>query len=172
MYRLESFNKKGALVTNTEFLYNSTFLAANVEEAEYIVICLNRDVLLRQLAIHRYAVEIGGLELTNGLRMLTDRDNRGTFKECYQDMKNGLIPDTDWKGVGIWKTVDLAEMEGMAKALSAHVRGCYRGEFAVATAISAAATIQATEEIDIEGQFNEAYQKAFNEVMTPEQAAE
>lgn len=172
MYRLESFDKKGALVTNTEFSYNSTFLAANVGEAEYIVICLNKELLLRQLAVHRYAVEIGGLELPNGLRMLTDRDNRGTFKECYQDMKNGLIPDTDWKGIGIWKTVDLAEMESMAKALSAHVRGCYRGELAVATAINAADTIQATEKIDIEGQFNEVYQKAFNKVMTPEQATE
>ena len=175
MYKLESYNNGGALVVNSDDsdeIYRSTFNASSAQEAESIVVGLNQGVLLKILADHRYAIEIGGIELPNGLRMLTDRDNRNTFKESYQDMRDGLIPDTDWKAVNSWKTVELVEMESMAKALAAHVRGCYRGEFAVATAINAAATILGTEAIDVAVMFGAAYDAAYAEVMGTEAAAE
>lgn len=168
MYKLESYNNGGALVVNSDDsdeIYRSTFNASSAQEAESIVVGLNQGVLIKRLAEHRYAVEIGGIDLPNGLRMLTDRDNRSTFKESYQDMKNGLIPDTDWKAVNSWKTVELAEMEVMAKALAAHVRGCYRGECAVATAINSATTILGTEAIDVDALFSVAYDAAYAEVM-------
>ena len=102
MYKLESYNNGGARVVNSDDsdeIYRSTFNASSAQEAESIVVGLNQGVLLKILADHRYAIEIGGIELPNGLRMLTDRDNRSTFKESYQDMRDGLIPDTDWKAV-------------------------------------------------------------------------
>ena len=60
----------------------------------------------------------------------------------------------------------------LAKAVAAHGRGCFRGERLVQTAINEASSMDDIEAIDIPAMFASAYQDAYAEVMTPEQAAE
>lgn len=175
MYKLESYSNGGALVVNSagsEETYRATFNAESEQEAEMIVVRLNQEVLLKVLADRRFTVETGGLELPNGLRILTDRENRSTLNDSFEIMKHGLIPDTDWKAVNGWKVVGLAEIELMTKAMAAHVRGCFRGEYTVATAINEAVSIVETEEIDVAALFNAAYNAAYEEVMGAEALAE
>lgn len=172
MYQLEKFSSEGALVTHTAMPYRALFIAANEAEADAIVVGLNKPEMLDTLATVRYQVETAGLQLDDGLRILTDRESRAELYNTYATLKNGLIPDTNWKAANGWKVVTVAEMEPIAHAMAAHVRGCYAGERVVVTAIDAATTMLDVQAIDIEVQFNEAYQAAFAEVMPPEQAAE
>lgn len=170
MYKLEKFDQNGALVTNTQFLYNSTFIAETAEDAEKVVIGLNQTVMLAELAAHRFSFEVGGLQLAGGMRVLTDRESQSQLSNAYVTLSNGLIPDTDWKGANGWGLVDLATIEPIAKAVAAHGRGCFRGERLVQTAINDASSMDEVEAIDIRSMFALAYQKAFDEVMSIEQA--
>ena len=77
MYQLESFVDGGALVVNTVELYRATFNAASAEEAEQIVVRLNKPVMLAALATHRFDFEVAGLDVTGGLRVLSDRQGNG-----------------------------------------------------------------------------------------------
>lgn len=128
--------------------------------------------LLQRLAEHRYGFETQGLELSTGLRILTDRESQGQLGNSYTMLKNGLVPDTDWKGVNGWQVVQLAEIEPIAQAVAAHVRGCFRGERAVGVMIQATTQIKSAAAIDIPTLFAAAYQEAFNEVMKPEPVTE
>ncbi len=171
MYQLEKFSAEGALVTHTSMPYRALFIAANETEADAIVVGLNKPEMLETLATVRYGVETAGLQLDDGLRILTDRESRSEFFNNYGALKNGLIPDTDWKAANGWKQVTLEQMEPIARAMAAHVRGCFRGERAVVTAIEAATTMIDVEAIDIEVRFNEAYQAAVSEQAHAEQAS-
>lgn len=171
MYVLEKFDQRGALVTNNAFLYNSTFIAETAADAEKIVIGLNQVVMLAELAAHRFSFEVAGLQLAGGMQVKTDRESQSQLSNCFVDLKHGLIPDTDWKG-SQWQLVDLQQIEPIAKAVAAHRRGCFRGERLVQTAINEASSMDDIEAIDIPAMFASAYQDAYAEVMTPEQAAE
>lgn len=172
MYKLERFDSEGALVTNTEFLYNSTFIAETAADAEKIVVGLNQAVMLATLAAHRFAFEVAGLQLAGGMQVKTDRESQAQLNSAYVTVSGGLIPDTDWKGANGWQLVDLEEIKPIAKAVAAHGRGCFRGERLVQTAINEASSMDDIEAIDIPAMFASAYQDAYAEVMTPEQAAE
>lgn len=172
MYQLESFSADGALVTHLSMPYRALFLAADEEEADAIVVGLNKPEMLQTLAAIRYQVETAGLTMDDGLKILTDRVSRSEFYNNYGALKDGLIPDTNWKAANEWRVFTLTDMEPIAKAMAAHVRGCYAGESLVVTAINSAATMIDITAIDIEVQFNEAYQTAFGEVMGTEQATE
>lgn len=174
MYQLESFEDGGAMVINTDPAtpYRALHTAADAVEAEQLVIHMNQPGMLAELAEYRFWFEVAGLELKDGLRILTDRESQAQLNSSYTTLANGLIPDTDWKGANSWQIVTLPEIEPIAKAMAAHVRGCFRGERTVGTAITSATTMAQIEAIDIQEQFTEAYQAAFAEVMTPEQAPE
>jgi len=125
--------------------------------------------LLAALADYRFKFEVGGLDVGDGLRILTDRESQSQLSNCFVDLKHGLVPDTDWKG-SQWKLVDLQQIEPIAKAVAAHRRGCFRGERRVQAVIQEAAIIADLEAINIAELFEAAYQEAFAEVMTTEQA--
>ena len=165
MYILESFSENGALITNTLFSYNSTFTAESQSAAIAIVVGLNQEALLEQLSQHRYGFEVTNITLTDGLSIKTDRESQAQLNSAYTTLKYGLIPDTDWKAANGWAVVTLEQIEPIAKAVAAHVRGCFRGERTVQEAINAASTIQQIEGIDIVGDFAAAYRVAFTEVM-------
>ena len=172
MYKLESFSPDGALVTHSSMPYRAVFIAADAAEADDIVVGLNKPEMLATLADVRYQVETAGLMLEDGLRILTDRESRAELYNTYTALKNGLMSDTDWKAANGWKVVTIVEMEPITRAMAAHVRGCYAGERLVVTAINEATTMIEIEAINIESQFNQAYQRAINEVMSAAQAAE
>lgn len=170
MYRLESFGAAGAIVTNDAFPYQSTFRADNAAQAELIVVGLNQQVMLTELAQVRLAIETSGLELEGGMRILTDRESQAQLNSAYTTLKYELIPNTDWKAANGWQVVSLGQVEPIARAMAAHVRGCFRGERVVGTTITGATTMAQIEAIDIQGQFRAEYQIAYAEVMSPEQA--
>ena len=171
MYRLQSYGAEGAYVINDTFPYQSVFRADDAAAAELIVVNLNQQVMLIELAEHRFNFEVAGLTLADGLSIATDRESQLQLSNCFVDLKHGLIPDTDWKGSG-WQLVDLDQIEPMAKAVAAHRRGCFRGERLVQTVINDAKTVADLELINIRQLFGDAYQEAYEGVMTPEQAAE
>lgn len=171
MYQLESFSALGARVVHATQPYDATFIAASEDEAAQIVIGLNQPEMLALLANYRYAVETGGLELVGGRRILTDRESQAQLSSAFVTLQSGLVPDTDWKAANGWEVVTLEQIRPIATAVAAHVRGCFRGERTVQTAIMAASTMAEIEAIDIRGQFDAAYAEAFAEVMALEPAA-
>jgi len=167
MYQLESFSASGARVTHTARLYDSTFIVGSEAEAERLVVQLNQPDMLAALAAYRFEFETGGLELAGGLRILTDRESQAQLSSAFVTLQSDLVPDTDWKAANGWEVVTLEQITPIAKAVAAHVRGCFRGERTVQTAIMAASTMAEIEAIDIRGQFDAAYADAFAEVMAP-----
>ena len=172
MYTLESYVKPYARIVDGD-TYASDFLASSRAEGELIAVSMNQPEMLAALAEYRFKVEtLDGLELDGGLRILTDRESQAQLSSAYTTLKYGLIPDTDWKAANGWQVVSLEQIEPIARALAAHVRGCFRGERTVGTAITNATTMAQIEVIDIPAQFTAAYQAAVAEVMAPEQAPE
>lgn len=165
MYQVKSFADGQALIINTEQMYESYWLAESVESAEALAVGLNQPDLRAELASHRFDFETGGLRLPNGLQIRTDRESQAQLGNAYTILKGGLIPDTDWKALNGWQVVTLAEIEPIAKAVAAHVRGCFRGERAVEQMIDAATTLEDIRAIDITEQFYAHYQSAYMEVM-------
>lgn len=172
MYTIESYTGGVATIVNSAEFYRCPFNAATEVEAQRIVVGLNKPWLLSQLAALRFNFEIGGITLANGLSIKTDRESQAQLNSAYVTLDGGLIPDTDWKGANGWQLVDLEEIKPIAKAVAAHGRGCFRGERLVQTAINEASSMDDIEAIDIPVMFASAYQDAYAEVMTPEQAAE
>ncbi|NNA16798.1 DUF4376 domain-containing protein [Pseudomonas lundensis] len=164
-----------ALTQSRSELPTLTFDGATVT-ATYLVVdkalATVKSDLLATLAAYRFDFEVGGLELADGLRLLTDRESQSQLSNAFVTLKHGLIPDTDWKGSNGWQLVDLVQIEPIAKAVAAHGRGCFRGERQVQTLINEAATIADLEAIDIASLFDAAYREAYAEVMAAEQATE
>lgn len=172
MYRLSNLADGKAQITNDNPLYDSTFNVADEAEAVRIVVELNQPAMLDELARYRFSFETAGLLLESGLRIKTDRESQGQLANSYMNLGAGLIPDTDWKAANDWQVGGLTEIGPIAKAMAAHVRGCFRGERVVETAIKSATTMAQIEAIDIQAQFMAMYRAAYAEVMTPEQAPE
>lgn len=170
MYQLVSFSELGATVTNTVIPYASTFMAETLEQAEQIVIGLNQPDMLAELAAYRFEFETGGLAVGGGLAVKTDRESQGQLSNAFVTLSAGLAPDTDWKGASAWETVNLEQIKPIAKAVAAHVRGCFRGERLVEEAIKGAKTMADIEAIDIRANFAAAYVSAYAEVMQPAEA--
>lgn len=165
MYELKSFADGLALVENKDLLFLSYIRAADEQEAETKVVDFNKALLIERLASHRFNIEVAGIELGDGLRVLTDRESQGQLNSAYTMLKYGLIPDTAWKAANGWQVGALAEIEPIAKTMAAHVRACFRGERVAAEAINAAVTIIDIKAISFPDLFAAAYQSAFDEVM-------
>ncbi len=99
---------------------------------------LLREDMLAELADLRWKHETGGITLPNGVEISTTREDQGMTDSAYSSLKNGLIPDTDWKGPNGWGVVTLAELEPIAQAVALHVRASFGAERIVAEQISAA----------------------------------
>nr|WP_313403191.1 DUF4376 domain-containing protein [Pseudomonas sp.] len=141
---------------------------ATAEQAAAIAVELSQSALLAALAAYRFEFETGGLTLGGGLRILTDRESQAQLSSAFVTLQSGLVPDTDWKAANGWEIVTLEQITPIAKAVAAHVRGCFRGERTVQTAIKAASTMADIESINIRADFDAAYYEAFAEVMTLE----
>jgi len=140
---------------------------ATAEQAAAIAVELSQVALLAALAAYRFEFETNGLDLPGGLRILTDRESQAQLSSAFVTLQSGLVPDTDWKAANGWEVVTLEQITPIAKAVAAHVRGCFRGERTVQNAIMAANTLADIDAVDIRGQFDTAYAEAFAEVMAP-----
>lgn len=165
MYKLEWFDGEYAMITGPN--YRAESLAGSAAEAEAIAVGLSKPAMLDALAAYRFEFETGGLDLAGGLHILTDRESQAQLSSAFVTLQSGLVPDTDWKAANGWEVVTLEQITPIAKAVAAHVRGCFRGERTVQNAIMAASTLAAIDAVDIRGQFDAAYAEAFAEVMAP-----
>lgn len=164
MYTVESFKDGYVLIVDQDANYATEFLAETLEEGEDIALGLNRPDMYKSLASHRFAVETNGLTLGD-MQILTDRESQGQLNSAYVVLKNGLIPDTDWKAASGWGRLDLASLEPVAKAVAAHVRACFRGERVVQELIDAAKTLADILVVDVTGRFDQEYAAAYADVM-------
>lgn len=164
MYTVESYAKPYARIVDGG-TYASDFLAESRAEGEQIAVGMNKPELLQALADYRFEVETAGLTLGNGMKIRTDRESQSQLNSTYSDLKNGLIPDTDWKAVNSWEVVTLEQMTPIATALAAHRRACFRGEQTLIIAIENATTLPLQAAINISADFAAAYNAAYAEVM-------
>lgn len=169
MYKLEWFDGEYAMITGPN--YRAESLAGSAAEADAIAVGLSKPAMLAALAEYRFDFETGGLDLPGGLHILTDRESQAQLSSAFVTLQSGLVPDTDWKAANGWEVVTLGQITPIAKAVAAHVRGCFRGERTVQTAILAASTMAEIEAVDIRANFDTAYAEAFAEVMTMEPVA-
>lgn len=167
MYTVEQVAGGYARITGPDN-YRAEWIAHADAEADAIAVGLSQPAMLAELASYRFEFETGGLVLAGGLRILTDRESQAQLSSAFVTLQSGLVPDTDWKAANGWEVVTLEQITPIATAVAAHVRGCFRGESRVQTAILAASTMAEIDAIDIRGQFDAAYAEAFAEVMAPE----
>lgn len=165
MYFIKSRSETTVLVSNTVEPYLCEFPAESDAAAELVVVQLNQPEMLAELAAYRFTFEVAGLLTSDGARIKTDRESQGLIAIAYGQLKGGLIPDTDYKGVNGWQVVTLEEFAPIAKAAAAHERACFRGERLTAEAINAATSVADIEAIVIQDMFQAVYQQAYAEVM-------
>jgi len=170
MFKIEQIEGDYALITGPDD-YRAEWYSPTTAEADAIAVGLSQPAMLAALAAYRFEFETGGLDLPGGLHILTDRESQAQLSSAFVTLQSGLVPDTDWKAANGWEAVTLEQIGPIAKAVAAHVRGCFRGERTVQTAILAASTMAEIDAIDIRGQFDAAYTEAFAEVMALEPAA-
>lgn len=168
MYILESFKNGAARIVNSVTGYDSTFSAESEVHALSIAVGLGQADLMVVLANYRFNFEVDGLDVGNGIKILTDEKSQSRIANAFVSLKNGLIPDTPFKAATGFTRITLAEVEVIAKATAAHTRACFSGEQAVSAAIEAATTPEQIAAVDIIGLFRATYQAAYAEVMAPE----
>ncbi len=148
-----------------ELSFDGALITATYTVIEKALETVKAEVLA-SLAAYRFDFEVAGLSLGEGLAVRTDRESQSQLANAYVTLKNGLIPDTDWKATNGWQLVDLEQIEPIAKAVAAHSRACFRGERLVQAHIGDAETIEDLEAISIATLFAEAYAAAVAEVMS------
>lgn len=165
MYLVDSFKDGYVLIVGSGG-YSTQFLAGSIDEGKVIALEMNRPEMRQQLADYRFQFETAnGLEIGEGVRVLTDRESQAQLGSAYAVLRDELIPDTDWKAATGWERVTLEQIKPIAKAVAAHVRGCFRGERVVQELIDGAKTLEEITAIDVNGRFVEEYNAAFAEVI-------
>lgn len=112
--------------------------------------------LIEAIAAIRWEKETGGITLTNGISVKTDRESQGTIFNGYSSLKNGLVASSMWKFAGEWVEVTLPDIEPIAQAVSRHVRACFSAEKAVSDLIDKATDTNALLAIDLQHEFTQA----------------
>lgn len=110
--------------------------------------------LLGDLAAKRYDVEIGGTALANGLRVGTDERTRSALNLAMIQIGNGRTKSVNWKteinGQIGFQSLDVATIELVYEALTAHIEASFDREKALADEVNAAASVDALRAIDLE----------------------
>lgn len=101
------------------------------------------------LASCRYAKEIGGLVMPNGMKVATDDRSKGLITGARLDTMADPTILTNWKADTGWVQIDADTVAMIATAVAAHVRACFTAEQAHSSTIDALAADPATTTADI-----------------------
>jgi predicted small integral membrane protein len=102
---------------------------------------------LVELADWRYQKETAGVTV-GGARIKTDRGSQAIVTSAFISMSQGLVSSVDWKAEGgMWVTLGLPQITGIAQAVVAHVQACFTLEKQFSEDIAAAPTIEAVQAI-------------------------
>ncbi|MHB8808972.1 MAG: DUF4376 domain-containing protein [Desulfobulbaceae bacterium] len=93
------------------------------------------------LAAYRYVVEVGGLQLPNGMKIATDDRAKTLIAGAQIDATAHPSILTDWKTEEGWVRIDAATVATISAAVAGHVRACYVNERIHCEAINALATV-------------------------------
>lgn len=110
---------------------------------------LAKTIKLKELAKKRYEVEISGLTLPDSSEISTTRESQTMIANAYASLKDGLIPDTQYKSNNGWTTITLTEITPIATAVAAHVRDVFANEKIHTDAIAALTTMTDLDNYDI-----------------------
>jgi len=128
-------------------------VAKSVEEIDGTEL---KESLIDALAEIRWQHETGGITLTNGISVKTDRESQSAIFNGYNTLKNGLLSSSPWKFKGQWVDVTLEDIEPIAQAVSRHVKACFSAEKAVSDLIDKATDTDALLAIDLQHEFTQA----------------
>lgn len=104
------------------------------------------------LADYRWRKETGGLTLTSGVRMQTDRISQSQLTSTLIAMAEGMVPSpVKWKALSGWVDMTEADIRAAASEVAEHVAKCFAAEDVVAAQIAADPTI------NVEAAFDAAY---------------
>lgn len=93
----------------------------------------------------RWERETGGVEI-NGVRVLTGIEDQNRIATALI----GAPATLDFKAESGWVTLTLAELQGIAAAITTHVQACFTAERAHHEAIYALSTMESAHEYDVE----------------------
>ena len=93
----------------------------------------------------RWQHETGGIDI-GGVRVLTGTEDQNRIASALI----GAPATLDFKAESGWVTLTLAELQGIAAAITAHVQACFTAERAHHDAIDALETLEAAQAYDVE----------------------
>ena len=93
----------------------------------------------------RWQRETGGINV-GGVRVLTGTEDQNRIASALI----GAPATLDFKAESGWVTLTLAELQGIAAAITAHVQACFTAERAHHDAIEALETLEAAQAYDVE----------------------
>ncbi len=109
------------------------------------------------LAEIRYNKEISGAETTDGVKILTDRQNQSITNSVYSSLVNNIISSTKWKSPTGWIEVTAAELLPIVTALNEHISKSFEAEHTVSVAIDNAESCDDLRAINLQADFDSAY---------------
>jgi len=109
------------------------------------------------LADIRWRKETGGVALPTGQTIQTTREAQAQVSSTYSSLKDSLVTTADWKTENGWVSVTLTEFQPIAQVVAAHVQACFAAERQVSEQIEAAQTVSDLTVIDLEAEFQTAY---------------
>lgn len=114
---------------------------------------MRRESLLRQLSSIRYHKEVGGLTLSDGTHIATDR----TSQVMLTTAKQSLVDSIDWKVDGGWIDIDVSNIDIIAEAVVKHRQCCFSAERQVHDLIVGESTLETLDVFDVASAFENAY---------------
>lgn len=79
----------------------------------------------------RWEIEIGGLTLPNGVKILTSIDDQNRIATSIQGMETAGLNEIDFKSYSGWVKLTLAELKQISIAVTMHVEQCFARECAL-----------------------------------------
>ncbi|SFP43941.1 protein of unknown function [Variovorax sp. OK605] len=98
-----------------------------------------RTGLKAEIARRRWACEVGGLGLPDGLRMGTGREDRAALAAAIVDMAQAGIEEIDFKMPGGFRRMTRDALQAVANVVTVHVQRCFSAEAAHAALIDSIA---------------------------------
>lgn len=112
-----------------------------------------RAQLLRELATHRYNVEVGGITV-NGVAFSTTRDEQLMIAKAALSATIDNTINVHWKAARGWVELSASDLVDLGKQVSGHVQAAFAKEKQLFDTISALATIADVRNFDIEANWN------------------
>jgi hypothetical protein len=108
-----------------------------------------RQGLLVAATERRWRCETGGVTIS-GVQVGTTTEDQNRISSVLAAASLGTFQSVDFKAQNGWVTLTLAEIQGIAAAISEHVQACFTAERAHHEAIAALENIEAVQAYDVE----------------------